>query len=256
MDSIVVFIDSLGSRAAANHEEAQDRLARISSALRRAHEVALVGLDNGPAGFDVVSFTDNLVVGYPIGPHDDLESIYGAAITTSAMYQLALSLEGIFCRGGIGRGGLWMDDLLVFGPGLVSAYELESRHAVYPRVVLAPEVAALAQDHVHAYYGSDFEESPQGTYLCGDSDGFCIVSYLAAAELLGDLRSIVALHADRVRSALSENKREPRIHEKFVWAVHYHNFVCVAYGLDDLTIAAEEYPLELVAFERWERLSS
>jgi hypothetical protein len=52
--------------------------------------------------------------------------------------------DGILCRGGIAIGRTLHDETTILGEGLVRAYELESRIAIYPRVVLSEEVASLA----------------------------------------------------------------------------------------------------------------
>jgi hypothetical protein len=44
--------------------------------------------------------------------------------------------EDFFVRGGLTVDLFHIREGLIFGPALVEAYELESRHAVHPRVVL------------------------------------------------------------------------------------------------------------------------
>src|ERR1700734_1453383 len=51
-------------------------------------------------------------------------------------------MKGFLLRGGITVGEVVHDDECVFGPGLVRAYELESKKAYYPRFVLDHDVAA------------------------------------------------------------------------------------------------------------------
>ena len=50
-------------------------------------------------------------------------------------------MKGYLFRGGITVGDIVHDDECVFGPGLVRAYELESKVAQYPRFVLDRGVA-------------------------------------------------------------------------------------------------------------------
>ncbi|MFI3213901.1 MAG: hypothetical protein R3Y24_11210 [Eubacteriales bacterium] len=47
---------------------------------------------------------------------------------------------GYLIRGGISKGQIYMDDLMVWGSGLVNAYILESKKALYPRIIIAKEV--------------------------------------------------------------------------------------------------------------------
>jgi hypothetical protein len=252
IDSIVLFIDSLGSTDAAVGNGAERRLIQLSAAVRRAHEVALWGSEvDRPAGFEVASFTDNLVVGFPIRPGDDIESVYSQALTTASMYQLALALEGVFVRGGLARGGLWMDDLMVYGPGLISAYRLEVDHAVYPRIILHDDVAELASTHVHQYYGGDFSRSPQGKSLLFGWDNRCLVNYLSAFEVMGSVEENAHLHKLAVQAQLVETRGIPRVHEKFVWLANYHNHFCESRGLEDFMIGKSYRHLDFFGFGEW-----
>ncbi len=44
--------------------------------------------------------------------------------------------EGFFVRGGAVVGDIYVDDKGIFGPAAEKAYELESKHAKYPRILL------------------------------------------------------------------------------------------------------------------------
>ena len=45
--------------------------------------------------------------------------------------------KGILLRGGITVGQLCHKDNIVYGPAMVEAYELESKSAIYPRVIVS-----------------------------------------------------------------------------------------------------------------------
>ena len=46
-------------------------------------------------------------------------------------------IEGVLIRGGMCIGEMLVaDEGIVFGPGLVKAYDLESKYAVHPRIVI------------------------------------------------------------------------------------------------------------------------
>ncbi|PDZ55088.1 hypothetical protein CON15_23105 [Bacillus cereus] len=50
--------------------------------------------------------------------------------------QLEMMRKGILMRGGLAVGLLCHNDNIVYGPAMVEAYELESKLAIYPRVVV------------------------------------------------------------------------------------------------------------------------
>jgi hypothetical protein len=54
--------------------------------------------------------------------------------------QVIASWSGLLIRGAITIGDIVHDDSIVFGPALNRAYELESQQAIYPRIILDPDV--------------------------------------------------------------------------------------------------------------------
>lgn len=52
-------------------------------------------------------------------------------------------MAGFWLRGAVTIGLLHHDEDIVFGPALNRAYELESRHAIFPRIILDPACAEL-----------------------------------------------------------------------------------------------------------------
>ncbi len=59
------------------------------------------------------AFTDKIVVGRPI--KDDGESELGQAFYELSHFQMSMTIEGFFIRGGISIGDLYMDDITVLG---------------------------------------------------------------------------------------------------------------------------------------------
>lgn len=74
------------------------------------------------------------MIGYPI--HTDGEIELGNAFSDLSYFQMIMSMEGFFIRGGIAIGDLYMDEITVFGSGLMEAYQAETTLARDPRIVL------------------------------------------------------------------------------------------------------------------------
>ena len=74
-----------------------------------------------------------------------------------ALLQLGLAHEGFFVRGGVAVGALYIDDDMVFGPGLLDAHDAE-QNAKTPRVVLHESAVKLVKRHV-TYYGGHWLRS-------------------------------------------------------------------------------------------------
>lgn len=59
--------------------------------------------------------------------------------------RIAFSLlkMGFLCRGGVSKGLLFHDENIVFGPAMIDAYDLESKEAICPRIVLSKGVESF-----------------------------------------------------------------------------------------------------------------
>lgn len=94
---------------------------------------------------EVSVFSDCVVIS---GEHEQLHSVIWSCLNLQA----ELLGIGILLRGGIAGGRLVHEGNLVYGEGLLRAYELEHKVAVYPRVVIEE---SLVSD-VPGAYRSDF----------------------------------------------------------------------------------------------------
>jgi len=236
--SWVVFLDILGFvedvRQADKAGKQEEHLQRLRSALAEAKADLVEGLDNPlsgnfPDSYVIKVFTDNIVLGFPI--LDDGESEFGTMLFRVGRYQYTLLKHGFFVRGGIAFGDLYMDEDVVYGNGLLAAYEAETKLARDPRVVLSPSAMAQVQNHL-AWYG-EVDFAPHNEHLLVDSDSQMFVNYLAIpidglepgglpSEYLDDLKK----HRDLVVSKLQEFSQEPALWSKYAWVGTYHNLYC------------------------------
>jgi hypothetical protein len=120
-----------------------------------------------------------------------------------------------------------MDEDMVFGKGLLDAYEAESKLARDPRVVLAP--AAMDLVHHHLVYCSDVSGTPHNDALLVDSDSQMFLNYLfspidGAEEIPNSFIDDLKLHGELIRNCLKEFDSDPGIWPKYAWAGGYHNF--------------------------------
>lgn len=101
----------------------------------------------------VSTFSDHIVVSYPLErvARDLNASIDDAVVVLMVLNGFGRLLRriaasalrlGLLIRGGVAIGKLYHSQGVVFGEAMIEAYELESRVAVYPRVVLSPRLAA------------------------------------------------------------------------------------------------------------------
>jgi len=247
-NSWVVYLDILGFTArllrATADGTANQLLADLTAALNEAkvdlvidyEEYTAYGIKEAP--YAVKMFTDNVVLGFPI--HDDGESEFGRMIYIIGLWQFTLGRHGFFVRGGVAVGPIYMDDDLVFGKGLIDAYEAEAKLARDPRIVLAQSAMDLIHHHL-AYYAS-VAESPHNTALLVDADGQMFVNYLylpvdGAEGLPKEFAQGIERHRDLIIERLQEFSADPGIWSKYAWVGSYHNHFCCHYeGLEQLKV--------------------
>lgn len=232
-DSVVLLLDILGYQAmvrqADDLSKQQAILAALHKALKRHRSRLVPKLSGGQAWYAVRAFTDNIVIGRPI--FADGESELGHMLINSGEYQLALAREGFFVRGAITIGPHYMDEYAVFGPALIEAYDIETKRAVYPRIVLSERARAFVKHHV-GYYAGGAINAPHDNELLVDDDGEWFVNYLDAARLDNDpdllpwYERFVLEHRRRLREQIIAHQQDRRVLEKYLWVGRYHNFVC------------------------------
>jgi hypothetical protein len=127
---VVAFYDVLGWR---NHIKRAGKKASDVSLLRRIILKTARGtrIEKG-LNLRVSTFSDNVVISQPPGANTP------RLLQQLAIWQLGNAINGFLMRGGVTIGDLVHENEAVFGPGLNRAHYLESKIAMYPRIVLDP----------------------------------------------------------------------------------------------------------------------
>jgi hypothetical protein len=216
----VLFIDLLGVRAMnrGTQRQVQTRLVELDRAVARMYRGYLEPDSRWPAAF----FSDTLVLAAPIESSEAEAAAIDGLVIQATLLQLNLLASGFFVRGGLSVGHFHIRDGLIFGPALADAYELESRHAVYPRIVLSKE-AERCQRREHARLKRRGFTS-HGNVLLRDGDGWTFINYLDSLfDELDDPAVTLEAHRDRVVDRLGRHRDDKRVWEKYRWVAEYHN---------------------------------
>jgi hypothetical protein len=172
---IVSFIDILGFANAIERSASDPALTDdIYAALRTApFSSPLHGPPNYPTSMSHSStvrstnFSDSIVISAE-------RSIIGlvTVVEMSRAFSCVLLQLGMLARGGVACGQLIHEDSLIFGPGLVSAYHLESQVSKVARIIMDKETADFAQEcgqadpAISEYLGASLRTDCDGlTYL-------------------------------------------------------------------------------------------
>jgi hypothetical protein len=155
----VAFIDILGFGALvrrlgtepALHANLHHALARI-----RHYKDSSMQKDTVQSKLQVSVFSDSIVIS---GPSDDLHSVIWSAIHL----QCDLLALGILVRGGISRGRTAHAEDILYGEGMLDAYHLESKAAIYPRIIIDPKLI------------NEIEPGYRAAFLAQDGDGLWFI---------------------------------------------------------------------------------
>lgn len=86
-------------------------------------------------------FSDCVSISIPyFDRQDDFLSNFNLISSFIRGFQLVMMSMGFFTRGGLSIGSYYSDNNIIFSKGLVNAYLLESKKAIYPRVIVDTKV--------------------------------------------------------------------------------------------------------------------
>ena len=232
--AVVTFLDILGFRelvAGSPPEEVDRKLQALERFTKPQEDVG----DDIAAEMEpkALQFSDTIVrvrrvetaanLRYPVGLvfHELLDLLHA---------QAELIQERVLLRGGVSIGQIRMSGARLFGPGLISAYDLESRYAIYPRIVVAPALIGELKSNrlLRALHHAveDEAESVRNLLSLAD-DGLWYVDYVRAIPSELDEPSMyldfLSMHRDLIISGARESRPGTSKMSKYVWLAHYHN---------------------------------
>ncbi len=225
--AIVTFIDILGFKEIVE-TRTPDEIKRIIGFLIQVCDEATIP-DEPPKVFEMryINFSDSIVRTSRISDEDDRYEVnLKVILELNAIMHIQRSLiqEGVIVRGGITVGEIFVEDKMIFGPALNRAYHLESKVAVYPRVLIDGAVHQRLHDNVVL---GDMK------YIWRDDDGQFFVDYLVGN--IGQLwefgmdpdlvRESLVVHRELIMRNRKKHKEDSRNLAKYNWLATYHNQV-------------------------------
>ena len=91
-------------------------------------------------------FSDNIILSSEIVENKE-ERAFVSIIFFSALLQMNMWINSLLVRGGISCGNFFSDERMIWGNALVQAYKLEGQIAIYPRIIVEPEIAEIIKSH-------------------------------------------------------------------------------------------------------------
>ena len=261
-DCLVAFYDILGfSDFVRSHPDADD----VHKLFAYITDVASVSEESTEVfGQRFIHFSDTVIHTTPFTRSDGKDNRFGMLfyeLQHAVHFQMELIWkELVWLRGSITYGQAFHGPSEVYGPAIIRAYELERDVAIFPRVVIDPQLLTLFEQSSNLHSG-DHDLITEREYCfnflrCGD-DGIWFIDYLRAAkqevEKPEDYPIYLTRHKSMILRRLSKQTSLQRLTQKYTWLTHYHNRTvrcisdedCVALGItkDDLLISSTEAAL-------------
>ena len=162
--------------------------------------------------------------------------------------------SGLFLRGGITKGKIFEKATLlngngkelrekgsiVFGPGIIEAFKLESEVASWPRIVLAKKLVQVLKEKVDlAKSLSQPAHRFLNQFVLGDNNGEYFLDYLSITGFPSvKTDGFLATHKRRILKELGDADKH-KVKGKYLSLLQYHNFIIklfFSYGETDLFI--------------------
>ena len=145
-------------------------------------------------------FSDNIIMAIPLNSSDDINDILNLMRFTSFFQYFASLINRWPVRGGITIGELFIDKIMVWGKGLVRAYTLEDKLAIFPRIIIDHNIIqqigtknSLVRLDSDGWFYLDFLNSmnfqDQHEFVSGARDSF--------ADLLSEIRDKDGTYRER-----------------------------------------------------------
>ena len=205
----------------------------------------------------VTQFSDSVVLSYRVTE----ESGVFWMLNTMALTVIALAERGYLLRGAVTIGDLHHTRRHVVGPAMVRAYEMESKEARYPRIIIDPAVIPLARRQRNEDHSSNDEEEYVRSFITEDADGrlfFDYVSWQPVVEIAGCDDDIypdyLSTLSGLIRTGLAHD--EPSVADKYLWLHRrYEAAINLFAGMPARARYRQAHPYNCAAIEALPRLS-
>lgn len=232
---VIIYLDILGFKDYINHtsktilkkEEKLDALYGLFNFLQNLINEKEAGISI-TQGKRVTFFSDLIVISFPAS---DIEAFQFEFHDIQVVIANCIT-RGFLIRGAIVYGDVIHTDSIIFGPGLINAYEFEKEISKYPRVIIEK---AIIEDWID----SDNSVIPMDYIYSIDADGEYFIDYFSSIEGQLDNPEQYWLLIMNLAKILRKMRFNPHLKEKFEWLHNkYYVMLCKAGILKDIKITS------------------
>jgi len=227
---IVAFIDLLGFKEIIMDTVVGKNMDNTEN-IGKVHELLLamrrsLDIDEGYNEFikskQVTQFSDSVVISFL---HDEESAVFWTLFEIQCLIVEIVS-KGFLCRGGLTSGKLIHTNKLLFGPAFIDAYLMESKKAIFPRIIVDPEVIETAINYRHEDHTPEHIRESIMDMLTKDFDDFYYIDYFEKAlECLNDTSCDTPTYMDNIKQIIKRNikNKDPKIRKKYRWVREKYN---------------------------------
>jgi hypothetical protein len=200
----------------ADGTDSESQIRNLSAAFNGMRDILDTDRPDARPEKEVTQFSDSIVISFPATS----ESGVFYALLDIMWVQASLVFHGILCRGGIARGKLIHTPKLLFGPALVEAYALESKAALYPRVILDKSIIEAGISAHSRHHLPHHEEQSIMSLVKMDADGMYYIDYITEAQSeLNDPELDYPGYLSRLRDIIADGieASDPSVAVKYMW---------------------------------------
>jgi len=214
--AIISYLDILGFRELIETRSAGE----ISQILRILAESVEPGSTFKNEKIQFTKFSDTVIRSMPEAKHYPRNFLF--ELRSILHSQIALIPRGITVRGAVTIGDIVQSWKVVYGRGVVRAYELESKKDSPPRIVIDNDALSSVKPAIERN-----NLTTELDALVRTEDSVCYLDYLRACEdelnvPEQEYPMFVKHHRDLVRSGLTKYAGLPSILRKYEWLEAYH----------------------------------
>jgi len=173
---------------------------------------------------EVSVFSDSIVISYSY----DIKGGLFYILMDLVFICFDLTANGMFVRGGVTYGELYHKESVCFGPAMIRAYKLESKQAVYPRIIVDRDALQKGiKYHASANTPQQEKEYLQKLLCKDEKDQYYFLDFLSQYQEFDEPEDeyldFLLKVKEHTKQRLLGHKDSIKIYQKYHWFAKYYN---------------------------------
>lgn len=221
-ERVCLFLDILGFSEHVNQSTDRENVEITSKAqeiseLLNLLPLKMLSVGTGNRDRKITQFSDSIVVSFQLSD----ENAFIELLDDIMQIIVNFIVKGYLVRGGISYGKLFHKKNIVFGPAMITAYELESKIAIYPRVIFDKElVDTLIKNGDTALKSLLMNNVESEFFWKEDFDGKYYLNFLKGSEYYMDKNDFYNHFLRKLREFIVtalKNRSSQTVRTKYGW---------------------------------------